>query len=82
MSETTLTGQLYQVEIEVFAQDKPQAGKKIEALLKIADSLSHDDLVNTAEFIQQNPQSVKMIKDWIIDPPVWLKSVGKAMGVK
>ena len=67
MSEVT-------TEIE-FSFDCPEseAVERAEALMKVSESLTTEQLTATADFIFDNPEAVVQIEKWVRNPPVWMR---------
>jgi hypothetical protein len=61
----------FQIELTVQATDQTQLAAKLQAFHLMNQSMEHEDLVVTAEFIAENPEAVLRIKQLIQDPPVW-----------
>lgn len=69
MKEFTFT------EVTIVADSQENAERKLEAALQIADSMDTEDFVGMSEFIAENPEAVRKIKSWIINPPAFIKPI-------
>ncbi len=67
--------QTFKVQIEITAETKEQVQQKMQALSSLMQSLDHNDLVATAEFVEQNPRSIMKLKNWIENPPIWARGI-------
>lgn len=55
--------------------------EKAQALTDLNDLLPHDDLLMIRDFIEENPDAVAKIKDWIVNPPAIVKTAAKMLGL-
>lgn len=52
----------FPIRIEIEAENKEQALEKLEAFAKMDAALPHEDFIGIAEFVEDNPNTVALIR--------------------